>query len=108
MCHHPPGTRTGRLRGVAAAVGDVERPPWLPPVRPKVAGPESHRRDLAATGPAGMRRAGPAGGVEPDRGHHWITSSARASTMGGMTRPMALAVFRLTTNSNLLGSWTGR
>jgi hypothetical protein len=35
---------------------------------------------------------------------HWITSSARASTEGGMVRPSALAVRRFRMNSNLLGS----
>src|SRR5215472_4704368 len=34
---------------------------------------------------------------------HSITSSARASTDGGMVRPRALAAFRLTRNSNLVG-----
>ena len=37
-----------------------------------------------------------------------ITSSARASTDGGMVRPIALAVFRLITNSYLVGACTGR
>src|SRR5690349_21047643 len=38
---------------------------------------------------------------------HSITSSARASREGGTSRPSALAVFKLTTNSNLFGAWTG-
>src|SRR5262249_60512426 len=38
---------------------------------------------------------------------HSITSSARASSVGGTSRPSALAVFRLITNSNLVGAWTG-
>ena len=37
-----------------------------------------------------------------------ITSSARASSMGGMSSPSALAVFRLMTNSNRVGRRTGR
>src|SRR5262249_43236636 len=37
-----------------------------------------------------------------------ITSSARASSVGGISRPSAFAVLRLITNSNLVGSWTGR
>jgi hypothetical protein len=37
-----------------------------------------------------------------------ITSSARASSTGGISRPSALAVLRLMTNSNLVGRWTGR
>ena len=37
-----------------------------------------------------------------------MTSSARARIDGGTVRPSALAVFRLTTNSNLVGCSTGR
>ena len=40
--------------------------------------------------------------------HHSITSSARASSVGGTSRPSALAVLRLITNSNLVGACTGR
>src|SRR6516164_7739343 len=39
---------------------------------------------------------------------HSITSSARASTLGGMSRRSALAVLRLITSSYLVGAWTGR
>src|SRR5262249_56072755 len=39
---------------------------------------------------------------------HSITSSARASSIGEISRPRALAVFRLRTNSNLVGCSTGR
>src|SRR6266496_2755189 len=38
---------------------------------------------------------------------HSITSSARASSMGGTVRPSALAVLRLITSSNVTGAWTG-
>src|SRR5262245_51944580 len=38
---------------------------------------------------------------------HSITSSARASMSGGMSRPIAFAVLRLINNSNLTGAWTG-
>jgi hypothetical protein len=38
---------------------------------------------------------------------HSITSSARASSMGGTVRPSILAVLRLSTNSNLVGCITG-
>src|ERR1700686_3105818 len=31
--------------------------------------------------------------------HHWITSSARSSTLCGIVIPSALAIFRLTNNS---------
>jgi hypothetical protein len=37
-----------------------------------------------------------------------ITSSARASRVGGISRPSALAVFRLITSSYLVGACTGR
>ena len=37
-----------------------------------------------------------------------ITSSARASSGSGMTRPRALAVLRLTISSTLVVCWTGR
>src|SRR5262252_6851756 len=39
---------------------------------------------------------------------HSITSSARASSVGGTSRPSVLAVLRLMINSNLVGCWIGR
>src|SRR5882762_5097224 len=39
---------------------------------------------------------------------HSITSSARASSVGGTSRPRALAVLRLITSSNLLDCTTGK
>src|SRR5262249_49329141 len=58
----------------------------------------------------GDRRGEEAEGARNERSpvYHSITSSARASTDGGMVRPRALAVLRLITSSNLVGSWTGR
>src|SRR5215211_6060481 len=38
---------------------------------------------------------------------HSITSSARASSVGGISRPSALAVLRLMTSSNLVACCTG-
>jgi hypothetical protein len=38
---------------------------------------------------------------------HFITLSARASTFGGIVRPICFAAFRLMTNSNFLGCSTG-
>src|SRR5262249_23650160 len=38
---------------------------------------------------------------------HSITSSARATKIGERSKPKVLAVFRLTTNSNLVPCWTG-
>jgi len=37
-----------------------------------------------------------------------MTSSARASSIGGMVMPSALAALRLMTNSNLVGNSTGK
>jgi hypothetical protein len=37
-----------------------------------------------------------------------ITSSARASSVGGSSNPRALAVFRLMISSSRVGCWTGR
>ena len=37
-----------------------------------------------------------------------MTSSARASTVAGMSRPSALAVLRLMTTSTLVDCWTGK
>src|SRR5262249_35939593 len=39
---------------------------------------------------------------------HSITSSARASSVGGISRPSAFAVLRLITSSYLVGACTGR
>ena len=39
---------------------------------------------------------------------HLITLSARASTFGGIVRPICLAAFRLMMNSNFVGCSTGR
>ena len=37
-----------------------------------------------------------------------MTSSTRERIKGGIVRPSAAAVFKLTTTSNLVGCWTGR
>src|SRR5262245_28674303 len=42
------------------------------------------------------------------RCNHSITSSARARSVDGTSRPSALAVLRLITSSNLVGAWIGR
>src|SRR4030081_3610022 len=39
---------------------------------------------------------------------HSITSSARASSVGAKSMPIALADFWLTTSSNLVGCWIGK
>jgi hypothetical protein len=40
--------------------------------------------------------------------HHSITSSARASTVGGTSNPSIIAVAKLMTSSNLLACTTGK
>jgi hypothetical protein len=40
--------------------------------------------------------------------HHSITSSARASSVGGTSTPIALAVPRLMISSTFVDCWTGR
>src|SRR5262245_57580240 len=58
------------------------------------------------------RRERPCGRAAEERDErappHSITSSARASSVGGISRPSALAVVRLMTKSNLVGCSTGR
>src|SRR5262249_57949328 len=64
--------------------------------------PDHWHRGLLRT-----RREGPRSRAAEQRDegaplHHSITSSAVASSVGGMVRPSALAVLRLMTNSNLV------
>ena len=42
------------------------------------------------------------------KSHHLMTLSARASTFGGIVRPICFAVLRLITNSNFVGCSTGK
>ena len=59
----------------------------------------------------GERRGEEAPRERPHEGptlHYSITSSARASSDGGMVSAMALAVLRLMTNSSLVGCSTGK
>src|SRR5262249_34500851 len=59
----------------------------------------------------GERRCEETTGQRADEGspcRHWITSSARASSDGGIVRPSALAVLRLMARSNLADCCTGR
>ena len=60
---------------------------------------------------ADIRRAGWDVRVVPNSDIGWlysITSSARASSVGGTVRPSALAVLRLIANSYFVGACTGR
>ena len=72
---------------------------------------DAHRRDSGRLlGLSGERRGEETEGASDEGApvHYWITSSARASTDGGIVRPSALAVFRLITSSNFVGCSTGR
>ena len=63
--------------------------------------------DLQRT--AGPYRCAISGREQPQQTDRYsITSSARASSVGGTSRPSALAVLRLITSSNLVGCITGR
>src|SRR5271169_1874022 len=55
--------------------------------------------------PSDCRTAGKRDELAPS---HSITSSARATTFVGISRPIAFAVFRLITNSNVTGWAKGR
>src|SRR5262249_31870354 len=57
----------------------------------------------------GPQRNGAEGLMPPHQQHLYsITSSARASSVDGTSRPSAFAVLRLITNSYLVGACTGR
>ena len=57
---------------------------------------------------SGHAAAAPASSAMNSRRLHSITSSARASSVGGTSRPSALAVLRLMASSYLVGVCTGR
>ena len=57
---------------------------------------------------SGHAAAAPPSSVMNSRRLHSITSSARASSDGGTSRPSDLAVLRLITSSYLVGACTGR
>src|SRR3954465_4403462 len=66
-------------------------------------------RQIGGTPRAGLRTNGGEAKPTDEEGPapHSMTSSARASSKGGTSSPSALAVFRLITNSNLVGCSTG-
>ena len=85
---------------------DLKKPE---PVCPKCGADQRESPALRApTG--GGRRAKEGLGACDERSpvHYSITSSARASTAGGIVRPSAFAVFRLRTSSTLVDCCTGR
>ena len=81
-----------RLRAKLCRHAARDRPAAPAPPRPRRRRTPEKRNDVAAL----QWRA------------HSITSSARASSIGGTARPSALAVFRLITSSYLVGACAGR
>jgi hypothetical protein len=70
--------------------------------------PHGHRRLLRTRLERPRRRAAAEKRDELAAFNHSSTSSARPSKAGGISRPRALAVFRLITNSKWVGCSTGR
>ena len=125
----------GPDRPPVPAVDRIDRPPS--DIRSRRSGPRRSRASFRPLRNAATRCAAVAGrraAEEPDHRHrrllrarrerprgrraaeqrdelaplHSITSSARASSVGGTSRPSALAVLRLITSSYLVGACTGR
>src|SRR5262249_28743704 len=71
---------------------------------------EADGRQLSRLLRARRKRPGRRGAEQRDElaAFHSTTSSARASTVAGISRPSALAVLRLITSSYLVGACTGR
>jgi hypothetical protein len=65
------------------------------------------RREADMPRASGARRSGENDPKPTPAIRHSITSSARASSIGGMSNPIALAVLRLITSSKAVGCSTG-
>src|SRR5215212_868749 len=76
--------------------------------RPGIEKPDNGHCRLLRARVQRPRRGRPAESQDELAPVHSITSSARASSIGGISRPSALAVLRLITNSNLVGCRMGR
>src|SRR5262245_49946188 len=87
--------RSGTARGDFRRPGTYESDDW-------------HHRLLPARSDRPRRRRAAEQRDELATTDHSITSSARANSVGGTMRPIALAVLRLITNSYLVGCWIGR
>src|SRR5262249_35971411 len=68
---------------------------------------DRHRRLLRARRQRPRHRRPAEQGDECASAFHSITSSARASSVGGTSRPSACAVIKFTTSSNFVGCSTG-
>src|SRR5262245_12725643 len=78
---------------------------------PRLIGENADATNLASLGGSSKRRRDNRAAEQRDEltaAAHSITSSARASTVAGMSRPSALAVFRLMVSFEVVGAWIGR
>src|SRR5262249_15805002 len=77
-----------------------------------VRSPPQQSNERSLSGPLGHYALRPYGRAAEQRDEvatvHSITSSARASSIGGSSRPSIFAVLRLMTNSILMGACTGK
>jgi hypothetical protein len=104
------GTDLAHARQHVAAAGGT-----VLPTRPAIILVRRHWRAIEAVA-AALEQRGTLTGAEIDAlmalarcgSRHSITSSARASRVGGISMPSALAVLRLMTSSNLAGCMTGK
>ena len=97
---HVPGTFALRTRDVgsgSSALGRCRLNVWITPETDRL------------TDISGRLKSARSRLMQCSKKHFYsITSSARASSVGGMSRPRPFAVLRLITNSNLVGCSTGR
>ena len=77
---------------------------------PKFRSPRSHCNvcENSINGHHPLEKRRPKTAICGSRRAHSITSSAALRSDAGIVMPSTLAVSRLTTNSNLVGCWTGR
>jgi hypothetical protein len=91
---------------------DIGRASLPPATRSSVPNPR-HRSAQSSSGRCSVRPQvlplpANASCPRPGRMDHSMTSSAHARIEGGIDRPSAMAALRLTTNSKVVGCWTGR
>src|SRR5262249_60609576 len=94
LIHGAVSFRDGTYRTDVAAAGKVYR--------------QYRGRQSSGSGPKGVRPSAARSEMNSRPAAHSITLSARARNAGGTVKPSALAVFRLMTNSNMVGCATGR
>jgi hypothetical protein len=96
------------IAGVVQSLAECRHDPRIRRGRETAEDPDHRHRRLLRTGgewPARRRTAEKGDELAP---LHSINSSARASSVGGTSRPSAFAVLRLITSSYFVGACTGR